>query len=408
VLEELRKEGKVEIHFMREGLVLNLRSNSADILRWDMGVMFARSYVLQLSDNIKRSKEQAAKRGIWMGLAPTGYMHGVNEQGAKTIIPDPDRAPFIKKLFEMYATGNYSLHTLKEAAIKLGIRTKKGEPLAVSQINKILKKPFYCGMMETKYGVIEHAYEPLIPKALFQHVQDVINGYHKTPHKMAIKPFIFKGLITCADCGCVVTPEIQKKRYVYYSCTNAKKVCKRVYVREEALVKTLSTYLDQIALSQEQIEAVTQYLKEIHESESQFHTESLTSLQKERDKIQKRLGQIYDDKLDGLIDEKLYLEKVREYKTRQLEIAEEMKNHEKADQNFYVTANMVLNLAARAREIFESSEVGEKRQLLNLVFQNLQLRGVNLSVSVQEPFLTMLDCKNHPTNWRWRESNSDG
>ncbi len=75
VLDNLRKDGKVEIHFMREGLILNLRSNSSDILRWDMGVMFARSYVLQLSDNIKRSKEQAAKRGVWMGLAPTGYMH---------------------------------------------------------------------------------------------------------------------------------------------------------------------------------------------------------------------------------------------------------------------------------------------------------------------------------------------
>ncbi len=85
---------------------------------------------------------------------------------------------------------------------------------------------------------------------------------------------------------------------------------------------------------------------------------------------------------DGVIDEKLYLEKVREYKTRQFEIADEMKNHEKADQNFYVTANMVLNLAARAKEIFLSSEVDEKRQLLSLVFQNLQLRGVNLSVSV--------------------------
>ena len=56
VLEDFRKEGKVEIHFIREGLVLNLKSNSAEILRWDMGVMFARSYVLQLSDNIKRSR----------------------------------------------------------------------------------------------------------------------------------------------------------------------------------------------------------------------------------------------------------------------------------------------------------------------------------------------------------------
>ena len=255
-------------------------------------------------------------------------------------------------------------------------------------------------------GVVEHSYETLISKALFQQVQNVINGYHKKPHKIAIKPFIFKGLITCANCGCVVTPEIQKKRYVYYSCTNARKVCRRVYVKEEVLVKTLSGYLDQIALSQEQIAAVTKYLKEIHESGSQFHTESLSFLQKERDKIQKRLSQIYDDKLDEVIDEKLYLEKVREYKTRQMEIAEEMKNHEKADQNFYVTANMVLNLAARAREIFESSEVDEKRQLLNLVFQNLQLRDVNLSVQVAEPFLTMIGYKECPTNWRWRESNS--
>ncbi len=185
----------------------------------------------------------------------------------------------------------------------------------------------------------------------------MIKGFHKKPYKTAIKPFIFKGLIACTTCGCVVTPEIHKGRYVYYSCTNAKKICKGVYVKEEELVKTLSEYLDQIALSEERIASVTTYLKEIHESESQFQDESLSVLQKERDKIQKRLSQIYDDKLDGLIDEKLYLEKMRDYKKRQIEIAEEMKNHEKADQNFYITANMVMNLAARAGEIFEISEV---------------------------------------------------
>ena len=101
VLEELRKEGKVEIHFMREGLVLNVKSNSAQILCWDMGVMFARSYVLQLSDNVKRSKEQAAKNGTSIGLSPLGYLHVLNEQGEKTIVPDPDRAPFIVKLLRL-------------------------------------------------------------------------------------------------------------------------------------------------------------------------------------------------------------------------------------------------------------------------------------------------------------------
>jgi hypothetical protein len=52
--------------------------------------------------------------------------------------------------------------------------------------------------------------------------------------------------------------------------------------------------------------------------------------------------------------------------------------------------------ASRARETFESSEVDEKRQLLDLVFQNLQLKDGSFSLSVREPFLTMLDFKNRP------------
>lgn len=114
---------------------------------------------------------------------------------------------------------------------------------------------------------------------------------------------------------------------------------------------------------------------------------------------------MYDDKLDGLIDEKMYLDKVKDYKTRQAEIIEQMARHEKADHNFYVSANMVMNLAARAREIFESSEVEEKRQLLNFVFQNLKLDDKNLSIQTCEPFTTLVDYKKSPKEWGWLDSN---
>ena len=110
--------------------------------------------------------------------------------------------------------------------------------------------------------------------------------------------------------------------------------------------------------------------------------------------------------MDFLIDEKMYLERIATYKARQTEIIEQMKQHEKADQNFYITANLVMNLAARAKELFESSEVDEKRQLLNLMFQNLKLNGKNMPTQVCEPFNTMIGYKECPTNWRWRESNS--
>jgi len=60
---------------------------------------------------------------------------------------------------------------------------------------------------------------------------------------------------------------------------------------------------------------------------------------------------------------------------------------------------MVMNLATRAKEIFESSEVDEKRQLLNLVFQNLKLDGKNLLIHTAEPFSTMMDYKKSPKGW---------
>jgi len=58
ILGDLLKSGKLQIHFIRENLILNKDSNSSDLIRWDMGVMFARSYVLQLSDNVRRGNEQ--------------------------------------------------------------------------------------------------------------------------------------------------------------------------------------------------------------------------------------------------------------------------------------------------------------------------------------------------------------
>jgi site-specific DNA recombinase len=405
ILEELRRQSKVEIHFFRENLVLNERSNSADLLRWDMGVMFARSYVLQLSDNVKRSKEEALKKGIWIGLAPFGYLHTVDAQGNKTIILDPLRKHFITKLFELYATGNYSLQKLKEEMEALGLKTEKGRSIAKSQIEKILKNPFYYGGMQTKHGLFSHHYEPLISYEIFQRVQDVANGYHKKPFQQAAQPFILRGLIICSHCGCLLSPEMKKQKYVYYSCTNAKGNCQRKYIREEKFLETLTPYFSSLQLPDDLINKITDYLKNIHESESLFHKENLETLRKEQDKIQHRISRTYDDKLDGLIDEQMYQEKIKEYKTRQQEIISQMSRHVKADETFHLTANMVLNLARRAREIFESSEVEEKRQLLNFVFQNLKLEGEKLVVELREPFNLIADTAKCPMGWGRLDSN---
>ena len=74
----------------------------------------------------------------------------------------------------------------------------------------------------------------------------------------------------------------------------------------------------------------------------------------------------------------MFNKKLKEYKEKQAELEAKMRQYTDANENFYLTANMVLNLAKRAYEIFQSSEVAEKRQFLNFLLQNLKLQGKNL------------------------------
>jgi DNA invertase Pin-like site-specific DNA recombinase len=401
ILEKYRKSGKLELHFFRENLILNQNSNSSGLIRWDMGVMFARSYVLQLSDNVKRSIEQKLRNGEWIGKAPIGYINTTDHEGNKTIIPDPERARYITKIFEMYATGNHSMKIITREMKKLGLNnnTPLKKSVSLSQIKWILKNPFYCGQMRVKEKLYQHHYEPIISLYLFNKAQEVAKSWNKKPFRYASKPAIFRGIIKCAECGCTITPEVKKGRYTYYSCSNYHDVHKkRIYIKEEDLLKPIYEALKSIKIPDDVLKWLTQELKKIHENKNRFHQENLKKLQKDYDLLEERISKMYDDKLDGFIPEDLYQKKLKEYKEKQRDILIQIEEHNKADENFYITASKVLDLANRALEIFESSEVNEKRALINLLLQNPLLSERKLLFSLHSPFNMIAEC-GKTKNW---------
>ena len=124
----------------------------------------------------------------------------------------------------MYASGNASVRTIQEKINKLGLtnNTKTKTPITTSKIYAILTNPFYYGVMQPKGQLLPHKYPPLISKELFDKVQAVRDGFHKKPFKYASKPAIFRSLMTCAECGCTITPEKHRGK-MYYACTNPQK-----------------------------------------------------------------------------------------------------------------------------------------------------------------------------------------
>ncbi len=405
-LDDMRINEDLEIHFVKDGFFINKNATGNQMFMWEAKVFLAKQYLNRLSDDVKRSVRQKLENGQWIGVAPLGYLNVTDELTEdKNVIPDPNSAHLIKKMFELYATGNYSLKLLKMNMDKLGLVGKSGKTVSTSLMHATLKNPFYIGKMKSKGVEYDHKYETFVPKFIWQRCQDVFESYNKGPFKQQAIPFMFRGLIKCEKCGCMITPEIKKGKYVYYSCTNYKGKCTRVWIPEAKLLEPVYEALRAIQMPDERIKEITDGLKALGQSEARFYKHSIDSLKAEHDKIEGRIGKMYDDKLDGRITQDMYDTKLREYKERQNELFNEMKSHSGADEEFYITANTVFNLGKRALEIFESSEPTEKRQLLNYLLQNCRLSGKTLGFTLRSPFDKVVLTSTHPIGLRGQDSN---
>ena len=83
------------------------------------------------------------------------------------------------------------------------------------------------------------------------------------------------------------------------------------------------------------------------------------------------------DKLKGRITESEYDKFYQSLRDQMTEISIRLEQLQEAEDNYYITAKYVLELVNRAYELFVSSEVEEKRQLIKLVLSNLRIEGEN-------------------------------
>jgi hypothetical protein len=64
---------------------------------------------------------------------------------------------------------------------------------------------------------------------------------------------------------------------------------------------------------------------------------------------------------------------------------------QEAEDNYYLSAKYLLELANRAYDLFKSSELEERRQLIKLVLSNLRVEGKKVEYDAIKPFNTILD-----------------
>ncbi len=400
IFKKLYQSGKIELHFPSENLILHEGSPSTDRMRLGLNTIFAEYYSDAISDNVKRRNYQLWRDGYWTGPAPFGYVNISKPDGSKWIDKVPVEALAVKLAYELYATGSYSLRLVRMQVIK-----QYGISRSIGQWDKVLKNPFYAGQMRIKGKLYKHNYEQLINSSLFDQVKAVREGHAIQPKRWAGLPYPYRGLITCADCGCKVTFEIKKGKYVYGHCTQFRGKHDAAYVNEKLMTKQLRSVFWQIQIPEDAYEEVSKALLADDEQSNRQNSEKLEHINAEIKRYESKIERNYDMYLDGGISKETYQKKHDELTLIKASLESTRKNIELMANNNYDGALHLLELSRKAPDLFETAEIEERRTLINMVLSNLELDDKELWWKLKEPYDCMVLC-NENANWLgMRDSN---
>ncbi len=210
--------------------------------------------------NVRRGLRTRAEMGLWVGLAPLGYLNQKRMDKKCQVIIDPLRAPAIKKMFEKVAYEKYSGRKLYNyLKHELNFYTRGNKPLTLAGVYRILDNPFYYGVFERPVGSgnwYQGKHKPIINKDLFEKAQAQLKRDKIVREN---REFAFTKLFTCGHCGSGISAEEKYKqlkdgthaRYIYYSCSRARdRNCKNKYIREEELIAELLKILDKVNINE--------------------------------------------------------------------------------------------------------------------------------------------------------------
>gem|GEM_PF-213373 len=263
-----------------------------------------------LVENVKRGIRQKIRRGEWLTLAPLGY---VNNLKTRNIEPDKVKSRVIKRAFEEYATGTYTLKSLADFLADHGVVQKKGTPLAKVSVVKMLTNRAYLGFIKHRGEWHNGNFEPILSPTLFEAVQKVLASRKKPRKSKVALPFAFTGFAKCGECGCAITAQYATNRfgtrYTYYRCTKKNGKCAQPYTQEKMLAAQLQNLLQTVSLPLAEIESMEKQI-DMWEKESISARGDVAQNLKEKIRTnQEKLDKLVSVYLDGDIERETYLKR---------------------------------------------------------------------------------------------------
>lgn len=362
---ELIDEG-IDVRFAHESLDMRSRGGR---LTADIQAVIAADYVRNLREECLKGIEGRLKQGLFPFGAPIGYL----DCGAgKPKVPDPERAPYVRMAYELYASGGYSIRSLLAELHSRGFRNKAGKPVSKTSLEWILQNPFYSGQItirrtgRTYTGI----HEPIVDARLYKRVQNLKADKHRRCHTK--HNHTFRRCITCGHCSRSLVGELQKG-HVYMRCQT--KGCPTTSIREDRIDAAMLTSLLGVQLSDLQAASLKERAEALCREAKKKDVANALELQLSANVA--RAERLTDALLDKIIDEQTYTSRklVLDDESSKLRTA---LNEARSEGTRRESVDKFLELARSVALYYEMANATEKRELAKIAFSNRTLTGKNL------------------------------
>ena len=371
------------IYLLDRGLIKDLKfptyrlDNNAQG-KFMLSIAFGQSkyYIDALSENIRRGIRLKLSKGIWPQWAPVGYL---NDRQTRTIVIDKDKAPLIKKTFELYSTGAYTLSRLRETINACGLTGTKNRTLAVCNYQHILKNPIYYGIIRYKGEIYEGKHEPIITKKLFDKCQEVMRRRGKP--KKAKKYFVFRDLMMrCAECGRMITAETHKG-FIYYRCTKRNTDCPKKYLREEELATQIRKTIQKVSLCDDWTKRILGQLEKDKNSRVQSSRPQQQNLRAKISGIENKITKLIDIYIEGAILKEEYQKKKENLIAQKKELQETLQDFATGGNNWFEQAKDFVTSLNRAHCAIAEGNLESQKEFLKKIGSNFILKERRLVFS---------------------------
>jgi len=377
--EWLERDAQRRLHAVKENILLHKEAKSDVKFMWNIHVSVAKKYTDNLREESMKGWAEKLAQG-WMPAPPPPGYKTVIDNGKKIHVPDEATKSLIQRAFKLYLEPSNSILSIANEMELMGITTRKGRFYHKSQVQHMLTNPFYIGINRFDGKDYPGAQEPIIDKRLFEKVQQKMHG--KRPTRYRQHNPVFKNMISCGNCGGVVTWQLQKGHY-YGTCQRASDACKsRKLLREDKLEEEVTAMLHRLVSPSEDVVAwVATAMRQRHKDDIESSTRLATSIQAQIDRLGRMDNNLYDDKIAGEVTLEKYELKHSEFMAEKKQLEERLSTIDQSLGLLLEQKLVLFELSQKAAELYTKKTPDQKRLIITKLFQKLTYTDNLVSVT---------------------------